>query len=205
MRNKYQTLLLLIRRLQRNSGPGVIAFIIFALISLLLAACSGGHADSVPTAQTVTGLRLRSISNSVQASKPTSTTIVLPVPSNQNINALIGTIPAVQFILNGNPSPIFYSFPGTFNSNYTATITIPTNMLSPGDSLALYFEDPTAPQPPGPRTLVGGVWRPGLAVQPNEKTIVFVHGVASSVEGSFGDRTASGNANNCANNQHPPL
>jgi streptogramin lyase len=113
-----------------------------------------------------------------------STRLDLPYPTTVPYAFVNGTIPQVQLAAQG---PIF-SFPGTWHKNHTVTVDIPVNMLVSGGIPSIYM--PTTPTESfGGVTLVNEHWQVGVNASPDQKTIVFVHGIASSVQDSFSDST----------------
>ena len=80
----------------------------------------------------------------------------------------------------------YLAFDGRVNSDGSITIGVPANLVAQAVSIVFYLQSSAAvPLAAQPVTLQGGSWRAGLAVQPNKKTLVLVHGVLSTIDSAF--------------------
>ncbi len=95
----------------------------------------------------------------------------------------------VAVIVYSDGTSVHWVTPGALDATHRRiTAELPASLLdgATGVTLALGTDNITyAAEPPGPRYWTGKNWDKSGTIQPNQKTVVLIHGIFSSVEESF--------------------
>lgn len=134
------------------------------------------------------------IPNGLTAAPPAGATptpaLTLTMPYNRaDAAAILAAQAPVVIITYADGSQAKLSPDGTFNSTAgTVSVTVPREALNGAVHVQFYVaSDGFGPTiSPGPRYWNGNAWQTApIALDPNKKTLVFVHGIFSSVETAF--------------------